>query len=495
MKPRPFIPKRATPLWSVFFTFCFLLFTLSASAEVKLPYVFGNNMVLQQQTDAAIWGWTKAGSIVSVTPGWNKVKYTAKADASGKWKTTIATPSAGGPYDIVISDGTPLTLTNILIGEVWLCSGQSNMEMPMKGFKSQPVAGSNEAIVRSRNNHIRFITIPRWPATQPKENSKPAQWLEAAPQTVADFSATAYYFAQVVEQATGVPVGLVHVSYGGSPAEAWMNATTLQPFTDIKIPAVADSSKVNNRTATALFNGMLYPVIGYTIKGAIWYQGESNYDRPDQYINLFPAMVQSWRALWKQGDFPFYYAQIAPFNYAQLPPYNIGGKYNSAYIREAQLKSQGKIPNSGMAVLMDIGEEESIHPSHKKEGGERLAYWALAKTYDIKGLGYSSPTLDSMVVKGPVATLYFGNAGNGITSFGAPLKQFEIAGADKRFYPASATISRNTVIVSAPQVQTPVSVRYAFKDFVKGDLFSNEGLPVSSFRTDNWDMQTPVYTP
>ena len=231
---------------------------------------------------------------------------------------------------------------------------------------------------------------------------------------------------------------------------------------------------------------MIHPLVGYGIRGAIFYQGESNYDRPDQYESLFPAMVKNWRSLWGQGDFPFYYAQIAPYNYAQLAPFNSGGKYNSAYIRDAQRKSVSKIPQSGMAVLMDLGEENYIHPATKKQAGDRLAYLALGKTYGIRGFAFESPAYDSMIVTGNVVELRFKNADNGLTAYGKDPAHFEIAGADKIFYKAKAHITRTGILVSSPQVKEPVAVRYAFRDFIVGDIFSTDGLPVSSFRTDNW---------
>jgi Domain of unknown function (DUF303). len=284
-----------------------------------------------------------------------------------------------------------------------------------------------------------------------------------------------------------VPVGLICCSYSGSNAEAWMSSGMLKDFPEIKIPQKSDSIKEPNRTPILLFNGMLNPIIGYSIKGCIWYQGESNYDRPDQYEKLFPTMVKEWRTLWGQGDFPFYYAQIAPYNYVQLPPYRKGGKYNSAFLRDAQRKSMDKIPNSAMAVLLDIGEENNIHPANKEVGGKRLAYLALAKTYGIKGFGYASPSYESLTVKDSVATVTFQNIPNGLTSFDKRLSNFEVAGADKKFYPANAVLGRKSVSVSSPMVKKPVAVRYAFKDFVVGDLFGTEGLPASSFRTDDWD--------
>jgi sialate O-acetylesterase len=265
-----------------------------------------------------------------------------------------------------------------------------------------------------------------------------------------------------------------------------MSQDTAQPFESTRIPEAGDSIKVPNRTPTALFNGMLNPVIGYGIKGAIWYQGETNYKEPDNYPFLFSTMVKEWRTLWKIGNFPFYYAQIAPFDYFSLDAKTPEKWVSSAYIREAQLKSMDSIPNSGMAVLMDIGEEKSIHPAQKEVGGKRLAYWALARTYDIQGFGYASPSFKTIEIKDSCAVVSFNNIPNGLTSFGKELKCFEIAGADQKFFPAKAVLGAKSVTVSAPEVKNPVAVRYAFKDFVTGDLFSTEGLPVSSFRSDNW---------
>ncbi len=463
---------------------CILPFCLNA--QVKLPSIFTDNMVLQQQSDCAIWGWAEQGKNISLQTSWNRKRYSTKTDAAGKWKLQITTPEAGGPYTITISDGKPVTLNNVLIGEVWICSGQSNMEMPVKGFKGQPVLGSNEAILKSRNKNIRLYTVPRSSVIERQENSKPSQWKEAGPEAVANFSATGYFFGRLLNEMLEVPVGLINVSYSGSFAEAWMSPEALKAFPDIKIPSKGDTIKAVSRTPTTLFNGMLYPVIGYSIRGAIWYQGESNYENPDRYEILFPAMVNEWRALWGKGEFPFYYAQIAPYNYAQLPPYNIGGKFNSAYLRDAQRKAGKKINNSGMAVLMDIGEEANIHPAHKKEGGERLALLALGKTYNMKGFGFASPSYDSLSVNGSIVNLFFKNVENGLTSFGKEIITFEIAGKDKVFYPAKAVLLRNSVAISSPNVKEPVAVRYAFRDFVKGELFGTDGLPVSSFRTDNW---------
>jgi sialate O-acetylesterase len=441
-------------------------------------------MVLQQQSGTPIWGWAKEGVNVSVITSWDKKHYNAKTDSNGKWKLKVLTPSAGGPYNITINDGEPVVLNNVLIGEVWLCSGQSNMEMPMKGYNGQPVLGSNIAILKSKNKNIRLFTVGHAAKTEPQNDCSGA-WEEASPETVANFSATAYYFGMLLNETLDVPVGLINISFGGSSIETWMTASSLKPFDKIRIPQTGDSIS-GYRSPTVLYNGMLSPAVGYGIKGCIWYQGEGNYDKPDAYEKLLPAMVREWRSLWKLGDFPFYYAQIAPYNYSIFTPDNRPQKYNSAYLRDAQRKALNAIPNSGMAVLLDVGEENLIHPANKEAAGTRLAYLALAKTYGLKGFGYASPALDAMTIKGSTAILTFKDATNGLTSYGKILSYFETAGPDKKFYAAKAVINKGVVSVSAPEVKEPVAVRYAFKDFVVGDLFSTEGLPVSSFRTDDW---------
>jgi len=466
--------------------FLFVLLPHCLLATVQLPSFFSDGMVLQQQTNAAIWGWAKPSATVKVSTSWNKKMYAATADSKGKWSVKVATPVASGPYTITISDGEPLIIKNILIGEVWLCSGQSNMEMPMKGFKDQPIYGSNDAIFNSTNEQIRVYTVPRAVERFTKDTTKNSSWKMAYPENISNFSAAGYYFGRLLQQQLKVPVALILNSYSGSPAEAFMSAGSLNPFPEIAVPAATGTEKLSNKNASTLYNGMIHPFAGYTIKGCIWYQGESNYDRPDQYEKLFPAMVQLWRNEWGQGNFPFYFAQIAPFAYSSLPAGNRNEKLNSAYLRDAQRKAVAAIPNSGMVVLLDAGDEKTIHPFNKEIVGKRFAYLALGGAYQYKGFGFQSPLYDTLTVTGNIATVKFKNAPNGLTSFTKPITQFEIAGADKNFYPAQAVIARGMVQVSSPQVATPVAVRYAFKDFVMGELFSVEGYPVSSFRTDDW---------
>ena len=307
------------------------LLGIAAKAQPKPAALFTDNLVLQQQSTVQVWGWDKPSANLTLTNTWDKKLYKATAGADGKFTFKIATPAAGGPYAITISDGKAVTLNNILIGEVWICTGQSNMEMPLKGFKGQPIIGSNEAILYSANKNIRLFTVPRASKTTLQHDAKTSKWLEANPESVANFSATGYYFGRLLNKMLNVPVGLINCSYSGSSIQAWMDAQTLGAFPEIKIPAPTDSIKEVSRTPTTLYNGMLAPIMGYGIKGAIWYQGESNYSDPDQYQKLFPTFVNMLRKQWGEGDFPFYYAQIAPYDYAQLPPYNKGGKYNSAY--------------------------------------------------------------------------------------------------------------------------------------------------------------------
>ncbi|KJD34783.1 9-O-acetylesterase [Tamlana nanhaiensis] len=461
---------------------------LSLHAEIKLPALFSDNMLLQQNMETPIWGWAEKNETITISTSWDAKSYEVKTDKQGQWKTNIQTPKAGGPFTITISNGSQTkTINNVLIGEVWLCSGQSNMEMPLKGFPGQPVKGGNEAIVRSQNKNIHFITVPRATVLEPKTDFE-GQWEVASSKTTGNFSATAWYFGSLLQEVLQVPVGLIHVSYGGSNVEAWMNEEMLKDFDlALELPKTEADLKSNpNRVPTTLFNGMLSPIIGYGIKGAIWYQGESNYERPFQYKDLFKKMVTSWRALWNQGDFPFYFAQIAPFDYSRFHPNEYKPNCNSAYLREAQLKASTEIPNSGMAVLMDVGEEISIHPMDKEKGGNRLAYLALAKTYGIDGFEYESPTFRSMEILGSTVIVAFNNIPNGITSFWKDVKGFEIAGKDKVFYPAQVIVRTKSVKLSTPKVAEPVAVRYLFKNYAKAELFSTGGLPMSSFRTDDW---------
>lgn len=474
-------------LKQTFIALALFLVGFQIHAKIKLPALFTDNMMLQQQATAPMWGWANANEELSIKTSWNAKTYKVKADEQGKWRAALQTPAAGGPYTIEVKQGKEtVVVSNVLIGEVWLCSGQSNMEMPMKGFAGQPVIGSNEAIVRSTNTNIRLITVPRATVLAPLDDFI-GKWEAASPKTVSNFSATAWYFGSLLQEVLKVPVGLIHVAYGGSSMEAWMNQEMLKDFGSAKIPTTKEElAKDPNRVPTTLFNGMLSPVIGYGIKGCIWYQGESNYERASEYAALMQKMVSSWRGLWKQGDFPFYYAQIAPFDYTRFKQKDNLEKYNSAYLREAQLQASKLIPNSGMAVLMDVGEEISIHPMNKEKGGQRLGYLALGKTYNIEGFEFESPKYKALEIVEDKVTVSFDDIPNGITSYWKEVNGFELAGEDKVFYPAKAKVRTKSVVLSSDKVAKPVAVRYLFKNFAQAELFSGGGLPVSSFRTDEW---------
>ena len=465
----------------LFSTFCAVLFTsVHLFAEIKLPTIFGNNMVLQQQTDVAIWGTADKNATVEVIPSWDSKTYSTKADDDGRWKLKVSTPKAGGPYNVTISDGKALTLENVLIGEVWVCAGQSNMQMPMKGYNNQPVLGAIDAVQASTNPNLRLFNVGMNFSIIPREDFK-GKWDMANPETTHGFSATAYFFGRYLQKTLDVPVGLITASWGGTAIEPWMNDEACQEFEfyktikrDTPLPKTPAP-----RIPTTLFNAMINPMVGYGIRGTIWYQGESNKWGPEAYQRLLPAMIRGWRAKWEQGDFPFYYAQVAPHGKNDTLP-------NGGFLREAQLKAATAVPNVGMASTMDIGEQYSIHPANKEVIGKRLAYLALYQTYNTKGISPYSPTYKAVTFNKDTATLYFDNAPYGLTSYGKDLSLFEMAGDDKVFHPAKATIIKDGIVVKSDLVPQPVAVRYAFKNFVVGDLFGTNGIPVSSFRTDDW---------
>ena len=461
-----------------------LLCAVSLKAEVKLPAIISDNMILQQQSNVILWGEANPGRTVTVTTSWDGQKYTTQADKkTGKWQLNAQTPKAGGPYEIIFSDGKPVTVKNILIGEVWLCSGQANMEMPMRGYRSQPVEGSQELLIKaSPDTPIRAFSVKKKISRIPEENCA-GEWVENTANDMSWISATGYMFAQYLQEVLQVPVGIIVSAWGGTIIQAWMSPESLQTFPSQDLSHLSNNSELKKANlGSVLYLGMLYPLRNYRIKGAIWYQGESNRLKAKLYEQLFPAFVKSLRKLWNQGDFPFYYTQIAPYNYEGAD------SISSALLREAQMHCLNTIPNSGMAVTLDIGAPRCIHPCQKKEVGHRLAYWALAKDYGKTIFAYQGPRYKSMEVKKGVAHLTFDQVSDGLAPIETELDYFEIAGADRKFYPAKAKLNYNTqkIEVKSDSVPEPVAVRYAFKNYVKGTLFDNFGLPASSFRTDNW---------
>ncbi|WP_285009114.1 sialate O-acetylesterase [Pedobacter faecalis] len=645
-----------------------LLMASSAEGKVILPSVFSDNMVFQQKTKAAIWGKADAGKTVTVTPSWNGKAVSAQADASGNFKIFIPTPKFGGPYTVKVSDGEILTLSNVLVGDVWVCSGQSNMEMPLAGWGK--IINYEQEIAQANYPKIRLLQGVHVTSNVPLADAKVTNggWTECNPKYVAEFSAVAYAFAREVQQKTGIPIGLIHTSWGGTIAEAWTSAETLSAMPDFAekvqqikaaangnagpsyqerlaawqkdadakdpgfqgqlpswaarltnvsswqsmklpvlwnktvmpnyngtvwfrkqvtipadwagqdltvhiggvdddeityfngekigatrgvgiprkytvrgnkvkagssvitvrvfdtggdggfngggnegmyvasksggkislegdwlykkgismsdLPPVPESNDGPNRT-TVLYNAMIHPYIQFPVKGAIWYQGESNADRAHQYRTLFAAMISDWRKKWNQPEMPFYFVQLANFMKRDAAP----GPSAWAELRDAQRQTLS-LPNTGMAVSIDIGDADDIHPKNKQDVGKRLAYAALAKTYGVK-VPFSGPVYESAKAAGTAMELTFSATEGGLkASDGQELSGFSIAGADQKFHWAKARIQGNKIIVRSDEVAAPVAVRYAWANNPQCNLTNGSGLPASPFKTDNWPDTT-----
>lgn len=447
------------------------------SAQTKLPTFFADHMVLQQQEEVAIWGWDNSGKNITVEGSWGK-KATARADNSGKWQLNLATPSAGGPYTLTISGSDKITLQDVMIGEVWIGSGQSNMQMTLAGYGNQPIYGAGDAILHANQSNIRMYTAARVPSVDPLDDLQ-GTWEVSSTETAPGFSAAAYFFGRILEDVLEVPVGLIITSWGGSKVEAWMDEASLRESGVTQFPTELPEQGPHG-TPTLLYNGMIKPLVPFTAKGFLWYQGESNVGNADQYTKMFSDMITLWRKDFKNADMPFYFAEIAPYA-------NYGGR-NSAYLREAQLKTMLNLPHTGMAGTMDIGNCTNIHPGNKKDVGRRLALWALSQTYGLKGFQYSGPIYKSMEkTDDNKIILTFDHAENGFSTFGQPLKGFEIAGEDGNFVPAEAAISRDSKItVWSDQLAKPQVVRYGFSNCPEVTLYNMQKLPAPSFRTDGF---------
>ncbi len=459
---------------------------VNAGAKVRLPSIFNDNMVLQQNTQAAIWGWTDKGKKVTIRPSWTSVRTVALPDADGKWFARVQTPAAGGPYTVVISDGEKITLRNVLVGEVWFCSGQSNMEMPMRGFRNQPVEGAAEIILGAKpEKQIRMCTVKRRASLKPVTECE-GSWMENTPEAVAATSATAYWFALKLQEQMGIPVGLLISEWGASTIETWMDRETIGSLFpgefDLSFLEGHDLPKKKHQTPCTLFNGQINPLIPFTFKGMLWYQGESNRYRPEQYVRLQKEYVAMMRRLFENPDAPFYFVQIAPYRQEGETD------FTSGYFCEAQQKSLEVIPHSGMATTTDLGECGCIHPRRKKEVGDRLAYLALVNDYGLKGINPVAPSYESVKFEDGNALVTMKVDGQGLSPWGADIKGFELAGADKVFHPALARVKdTKVVIVNCPEVPEPVAVRYCFRNYSEGNLYNCWGIPAGPFRSDDWD--------
>ena len=456
-------------------------------------------MVLQRNNDVNIWGNAMPGSSVTVSTSWNDKTYSVKADKNGKWTTKVTTGDAGGPYSITISDGEPVTLENILLGEVWICGGQSNMEMRVQGFTNQPINGALEAILNApKNPQMRFFTVDRAVSDIPLEDCG-GTWLEASPESVANFSACGYFFGKQLNDILDVPIGLITSNWSGSSVEPWIEESIYESLDDIDKNASKNRSKKEPQQAPGvLYNGMINPIKDFTAKGFIWYQGESNRGYPDDYVTLLSSMINSWREKWGDQDMPFYMVQLAPF------PYGKRDGTSLPLMIEAQYKVASQLPKVGVAATTDIGSPVCIHPPYKKEVGQRLALLALQNDYGIKGLPLPSPTYKSMSIDGNKVTLNFNNVMSHPDRWNANAFQvyvdgeylrpvgFEIAGEDQVFYPAKGIFTDNntTIEISSDSVPQPVAVRYAFHNYVPdANVKTGLGQPLAPFRTDNWPVK------
>lgn len=458
-----------------YFIFICVIGFSSVRAQTKLASVFGDHMVLQRNSNVQIWGTDNANVTIEITGSWGQTVKT-KSNSKGKWKTSLKTIEAGGPYILKVNGTNKVVLEDVLLGEVWLCGGQSNMAMKLRGGPGQHIEGGNEMILNSKNQNLRFFTVQKAISDTPEENCV-GDWQKAQPKTSAEFSAVAYSFGLRLQKYLNVPVGLISSNVGGTPAQAWISKEIItSEFPEFN----TDFSKERNtKSATVLYNGMINPLVPFTIKGAIWYQGEANRWDAEQYSRLFPAMIRNWRTSWSQGDFPFYFVQLAPYG---------PGKEEWVELQLAQLKTMLTVSNTGMAVINDIGYKTRIHPPKKKEVGERLALWALTKDYNVEGVLYSGPIYKSIEINKDKILVSFNEAPLGLSSLGKTLNDFEISGEDGIYHPAKAKIIERGMKLQLwnENIKIPKHVRYAWRSYVEGSLFNTAGLPASSFSSEEW---------
>ena len=509
------------PRWTAIFGLCLVL-AAPCLADVKLHALFSDNMVLQSDMKVPVWGKAEPGEAVTVAIG--DQKETATAGTKGHWKVELMPLKAGGPFIMTVTGKNSISLQNVLVGEVWVCSGQSNMQT-----KVSSAANAGTEIAEAKYPQIRLFTVSMRVSDTPQENVK-GKWVECSPETVAGFSAVAYFFGRDIHKSLGVPVGLIHTSWGGTPAQSWTSRGALESDPDLKAyldswakvienyPQKLDEYKNALEKWTAatqaaqpttqparrpsapagpgspnqpsgLYNAMIAPLVPYAIRGAIWYQGESNAGQAYLYRKLFPAMITDWRRAWGEGDFPFLFVQLANFQARMDQP----SESSWAELREAQLMTL-KLPKTAMAVIIDIGDAKDIHPKNKQDVGHRLALGARAAAYG-QDLVYSGPVYDSMTIEGDKIRLSFKHVGGGLAAKGGEtLKGFAVAGKDRKFVWADARIDGQTVIVSSPSVPQPVAARYAWANNPECNLYNRENLPATPFQTDDWPGVTAPKT-
>jgi sialate O-acetylesterase len=515
---------RKSPVVRVMLASLLVLCTASlATAKVELPSFFSDHMVLQQQAPLPVWGWADPGERVTVTLGDRAA--TARADAAGKWQVALPELPAGGPHSLQVSGDNALQIQDVWIGEVWLCSGQSNMAMTVSraaDFEQEQAAADYP--------RIRMFTVDRTAAQTPQDRCQ-GTWQVCSPETVGGFSATAYFFGRTLHRELDVPVGLINASWGGTPVQAWTSLAAQQAVPEVqpildgwqqqldgfdaqqaqaayeaqreawrqrvtkakqagqqppKAPRPPEDPRTSPHRPANLYNGMIAPLAPYAIRGAIWYQGESNASRyePILYGRQLATMIANWRQVWGQGEFPFAWVQLPNFRTPQEAPVQTDGW---VLVQEQMLKTLA-VPNTGMAVTIDVGEAGDIHPKNKQEVGRRLALWMLGTAYG-QDLVYSGPLYKSMSSRPGKIAVTFQHVGQGLQTRGDQLKGFAIAGQDRQFRFADAEIvGPDTVLVSHPEVSEPIAVRYAWASNPDCNLVNSADLPASPFRTDNWEQ-------
>lgn len=453
------------------FKFVFILISGTMMANVSLPNIFGDNMVLQRNSEVKIWGWGNPKEEIKLVSSWNNQEYKVTANNQAQWELKIKTPEAGGPFTISIKGYNEVVLKNILIGEVWVCSGQSNMEMSA----SWGIDNGEEEAKNATNPNIRFFTVPKLTATTPQNNLL-GNWTESTPETMKNFSAVGYFFAKRLrEDLKNVPIGLISSNWGGTPAEIWMPEEVIQNDAIL----LENAKKLNEqeygpRQPGRAYNAMIYPFVGFKIAGTLWYQGESNVGS-EVYDKTLSALITSWRKVW-QEDFPFYFVQIAPYKTGN-------NNFSNVTVRNSQRKVLKQVNTTGMVVISDVSDTIDIHPKDKKSVGIRLANLALANTYK-KNIGLvNGPLFKDVKIEKNKAIVSFDDA-DGLYFKNKTSNQFEMAGVDGIYYSADASIKNNQVILTSKKVATPAKVRFAWGNTIQSDLFNKANLPASCFITE-----------
>ncbi|MCR5077149.1 MAG: sialate O-acetylesterase [Prevotella sp.] len=462
---------------------------LGLSAKVRLPHLIADNMVIQQESDVRLWGWDVKGKPVTVTVSWSAERYKAMTDRTGKWMLTVRAPKASyTPLSITFDDGEPVTVSNVLAGEVWVCAGQSNMEVPVKGFPNCPIEGYNEVVATANqfSKAIHYCKVPSVMSMTPQEDAQ-CQWRATDMNSVADQSAVGFFFARLLNRALDIPVGLIEANKGGTRVESWLSKENLKRYTDEPLDSNEMVKKYSWDYHRPLLwgNGTFSPILNYTVKGILFYQGCSNVDmNTDTYAERLAMLVRQWRDGFRLGDIPFYFVQIAPCWYGN----DVNGT-QSAYLREQQLMAQGLIPNSDIVCTNDCvypWETQQIHPCKKQPVGERLANIALNHDYGFRNIQCESSRFDRMEVRNDTCVIFLKNNYQGISRYEG-LEGFEVAGADRVFHKAEASYDwRVGLMVKSKEVRKPVAVRYCFRNFQLGNVKNQAMLPLFPFRTDKW---------